>query len=497
MLRLFPNPTLQELMTITSTYELIRYLHGINAELRNRTRNTLPEGTARKVVDMAASILARIVAEEKTRGHADAVFCESLIPLLAQTEKANLPADMQNDLRQLVTAAHTRQWQAIEPVLTTMLPKLVVRDEPAAAKVVEEIMALEFARRDEVETAYLRETSILSSGGGEHERIVPEELAFLTDFLRKTFPEEKSIEVESAIVLAGGFSKQTSFLNLKGNGKLPATVVMRKDRIRSPLATTVVAEFDLLKILYSNCVAVVEPLALCQQGAITGKPFMITARAAGTNIGDYWDAFDRTRTFGLDLGRQLARLHKLSPDLFGTEIDGATVSTAEHVSREIDSSYKDWVELKEISPVTETAYAWLRRHIKYADGRRSLVHRDVGCHNMLVKDGLITAFVDWEIAWIGNPARDVAYVKDMVTQCVSWEEFLDSYRAEGGIVPSAQELAFYSVWGEVRNIVWTKMAGSIFQTGASDDLGQAYSGSYNMARLYHRLSRRLRDAYRI
>jgi aminoglycoside phosphotransferase (APT) family kinase protein len=474
------------------SYRLIRYLHGINAELRTRTLPALADGTPKKLISMTASILTRLISESTTRPLLDVEFMACLRSALTPLVTTGTAADIRKIARELTLLADTAQWDPLQRRLGPALAAFLSSPSESARQVAHDILALEFKRSDQLESAYHVEVAAATlprlSG---HEVLEPHDLAEITNFLRQVCPKDPGVHIVATELVAGGFSKQTAFLQLSDTVTLPEVIVMRRDRSNSALATTVTAEFQLLKILHEAGVAVARPLALFDGTASGRQSFMLTTRAEGGNIGDYWDVAEPSRAFGLDLARQLARLHKLPLEILGDQLDGAKTATRDHVSAEIESSYADWRAMDLVSPVTEAAYAWLRAHIDLADGQRSLVHRDIGCHNMIVKDGRITAILDWEIAWIGNPARDVAYVRDMVSQCISWDEFLAAYAAEGVHVPEEGQLRFYSIWSEVRNLVWTALGGSIFYSGASDDLTLAYSDSYNFPRLCHRLARKL------
>lgn len=121
---------------------------------------------------------------------------------------------------------------------------------------------------------------------------------------------------------------------------------------------------------------------------------------------------------------------------------------------------------------------WLRGHLTLADGRRAITHRDVGCHNMLGKDGRLAAILDWETAVIGNPAQDLGYAYHTIVQMLPWEEFLAEYARAGGNVPSAAEIDFYRLWRSVWIMGFMLLSRSYFESGMSTETVAAYAARY-------------------
>lgn len=471
-----------------------RILQGINAELRMRTRDDVRDDQARKLVDMAALLVTRMIAAGKVEAAAREEFMAALADRVEPLRQAPDSPRLAMLARELAMRAGLRDWPAVERTLGPALTEMIASGSETGGRVAQAILGLDFARRERIEQAARAEVEnarapILAG----HETFSDADIARFTTILRTLFPDDPDVAIAATHIVAGGFSKQTAFLTLTGCTTLPDRVVMRRDRANSALATTVVKEYDLLRTLHGAGVATAAPLGLYVPETDADRPFLISAVAAGRNIGDYWDVTAPSESFGRDLARQLARIHRLPPDLF-PQIDGAGTPTRDHVQAELDATHADWLSLNLNEPVADAAFAWLYRHLDWADGRRTLVHRDIGCHNMLVDDGHITAIVDWEIAWIGNPARDIAYVRDTVSQCIGWDDFVAEYIAEGGEMPGDGEMQFYSIWSEVKNLVWTAFSGQIFFSGLSDDLALGYSGIYNHDRLCHRIARKLSSA---
>lgn len=77
-------------------------------------------------------------------------------------------------------------------------------------------------------------------------------------------------------------------------------------------------------------------------------------------------------------------------------------------------------------------FAWLRENIPAAPPRASLIHGDAALSNFLIEDGRVTAILDWELAHIGDPAEELAYLRPSIEPILPWQEFLDHYERAGG-----------------------------------------------------------------
>ena len=125
--------------------------------------------------------------------------------------------------------------------------------------------------------------------------------------------------------------------------------------------------------------------------------------------------------------------------------------------------------------VFELAFAWLTRHCPEPQEYR-LVHADFRMGNFLVDKGGLTAVLDWELAHIGDPLRDISFL------CIpSWR--FGQYDLEAGGFASLENwLAAYETasgqpvrrehfdWWMVFNILWWGVTclrlGSTFRDGS-------------------------------
>lgn len=128
----------------------------------------------------------------------------------------------------------------------------------------------------------------------------------------------------------------------------------------------------------------------------------------------------------------------------------------------IESYHAAYVTIGERRPVYELAFRWLRDNCPAAYDPPVLVHGDFRMGNLLIDTDGLTAVLDWEIAHLGDPHQDLAYI------CApSWrfgrrdkpvggigeiEPFLTTYEAASGRTVDHDRFQFWRVlttlfWG--------------------------------------------------
>jgi aminoglycoside phosphotransferase (APT) family kinase protein len=318
------------------------------------------------------------------------------------------------------------------------------------------------------------------------------ETAALTRFLRTAFPEEADISAGASRTVPGGFSKQTLFVELQHARQLPATVVLRMDRPDAVVVSTVMDEYQILRQLHEAGVAVPQPFALEAAGNVLRGRFIVMSKIEGHNPGDAMDVTEADPDLACDLARVLARIHRIPAESFGPGVTGARQSTQERLLADIARAQANWAAIDLQSPSLDIALSWLKNHAGDVAGtQRSLIHRDLGSHNMLAHEGRIAALLDWELAAIGSPAEDLGYVYDTVCQMTEWDRFMAAYAQAGGTVPPAGEVAYYALWANVWVEILLMQCGAAFDTGATDNTQLGYCGEYLLPRMQVRTRTKL------
>jgi aminoglycoside phosphotransferase (APT) family kinase protein len=87
----------------------------------------------------------------------------------------------------------------------------------------------------------------------------------------------------------------------------------------------------------------------------------------------------------------------------------------------------------------------LRHHVPAYDGEPVLVQGDTGPGNFMYENGHVTAIVDWELAHVGDPMDDIAWLSWRATQ-QGWPDFparLREYEADSGIDVDPARVRYY------------------------------------------------------
>ncbi|HKY89607.1 MAG TPA: phosphotransferase family protein [Nevskiaceae bacterium] len=308
------------------------------------------------------------------------------------------------------------------------------------------------------------------------EALTQEQRAALRAWLRAKFADD-GVDVGPVQAVIGGGSKRTLVVGLQDARNLPSEIVLRVDHAGGVVESTVVDEYRLIEAVHRAGVRGPKPFAIETGREVLGAPFVVVSKVPGRNIGDWIDVREPSRAFALGLAETLARLHRMPVEEGGDRLPGVGTTIRERVARELDFYERSWRASGEPSIVLEQSLAWLRRHLDQAEGRRAVVHGDVGCHNMLGHDGELSALLDWETAVVGNPAQDLLYAKHTVEQMLPWDDFVAAYVAAGGVAPSASETEFYRVLIAVFRMHFMFIARAFIAGGFSTSVVHAYAGN--------------------
>ncbi|MGD9701024.1 MAG: phosphotransferase family protein [Acidimicrobiia bacterium] len=149
----------------------------------------------------------------------------------------------------------------------------------------------------------------------------------------------------------------------------------------------------------------------------------------------------------------LARLHAADPATLDLPSLGP-VTTIEHaVVRELDiwESRLDATGVPD--PILTSCFIWLRDHVPATgDARPSLVQGDTGPGNFLHDGQRVTAFLDFELAHLGDPMEDLAWVGTRNAQepVPDYAHFLDLYAHAAGAAPDADRIRYHALFAELR-----------------------------------------------
>jgi aminoglycoside phosphotransferase (APT) family kinase protein len=193
-----------------------------------------------------------------------------------------------------------------------------------------------------------------------------------------------------------------------------------------------VQEFAVLQAAFAAGVTVPEPLFVCADSAVFGKPFFIMRRALGTAA-----AHRITRDPGLDpalpgiaerLGQELARIHRIRPPR--SDLGFLRPSEETGPAQQI-AAFRAYLDTHPAPrPVLEWGIHWLDTHLP-PPVPAVLCHHDFRTGNYLLDGSRLTGILDWEFAGWGDPHEDIGWFC-----CKGWR-FARLDREAGGIADRA------------------------------------------------------------
>jgi aminoglycoside phosphotransferase (APT) family kinase protein len=222
------------------------------------------------------------------------------------------------------------------------------------------------------------------------------------------------VSIEDAKLLSGGAIQENWLLRAQIDGGPwggPLDAVVRTD---SPSGVAVshgrAQEYALLRAAFAAGVTVPEPLWLCDDKEVIGRPFFVMRRVGGTAAGhvlvrDTGFQGDRVR-LAERLGMELARIHSIRPprtdlDFLPWYEDAPALHAVARFRAYLDGHHTP-------HPPLEWGLRWLERHAP-PRGQIALCHRDFRTGNYMVDAQGLTDILDWEFAGWSDPLEDIGW----------------------------------------------------------------------------------------
>jgi aminoglycoside phosphotransferase (APT) family kinase protein len=261
-------------------------------------------------------------------------------------------------------------------------------------------------------------------------------------------------------------------------------LVLRLDAASTlPMSHGRAEEFALLRAAHAAGVSVPEPLALCTDPAVLGRPFLLMRRALGTADPRALTAAAPQPGVAAGLGRDLARIHRITPPrgvlgfLGPAPADGARAHVA---------LLRDLLDrLGTPRPALEWGLAWLDERAP-PPAAPVLCHRDFRTGNIMVEDGRVSAVLDWEFAAWSDPAEDLGWITapcwrfrrpDLVAGGIgTLEDLLAGYVAGGGAAPDPARLSYFQAMATARWAVIAHWQAARHRSGGQRCLELALTG---------------------
>ena len=186
-----------------------------------------------------------------------------------------------------------------------------------------------------------------------------------------------------------------------------------------PKAHDMNREYRIIDALWGTGVPVARPYGYCADASVTGQPFYVMGFVDGLPLGstadaDTWLPESARGPVSLSFADTLAALHAVDPVERGI---GDLGRHDDFAGRQLKAWYRSWVTFMPDAELDDPRAHELHDLLqakKPAEGPARLVHGDFGVHNVLVDEtGHITAVLDWEVASLGEPLSDLAYLMNM------------------------------------------------------------------------------------
>ena len=308
----------------------------------------------------------------------------------------------------------------------------------------------------------------------------------LEAYLRDRF-SEPHLRVTAFRSLPGGFGKQTYLFEVQGSA-ISGDFVLRRDPQRNIVDNDchlVSVEFQVIRAVHERGFPAPQAVWCDSEHALLpGGDFMVMRRAPGSAAGSVFSARSAVPSdLSNTLAQILARLHALPPLEELKALKGSiNANLAELSIAQCTRQYiEEWRALYRATPHLPSAavlsiFGWLLEHIPASQGRPSLLHGDIGFHNFLFhgEEGSnqreLSVVLDWEFSHIGDPAEDLAYVRNTIGAALDWPTFLSAYLAAGGVEVSDERIRFFEVWGHLRNAAAANLATGQLIDGSTREL---------------------------
>ncbi|MCW2981506.1 MAG: aminoglycoside phosphotransferase, partial [Solirubrobacterales bacterium] len=221
-----------------------------------------------------------------------------------------------------------------------------------------------------------------------------------------------------------------------------------------------------------------------------GGPFYVMDRAPGS-APNVWRKRDREA-----LEANWAAGGSLAEDLLDSlvRIHGVPAEPVAAVlpRRDFDAAVSHWEEVQGSmalvrDPVVEDAYAWLRERPPDPIDP-TLVHGDYRIGNCLSEDGRVTAILDWEIAYLGDPRYDLGYISleyeagrftrpgsPLLGSVADREWFFDQYEARSGRPVDREVVRTYAVLADLMLTAILTTGIRMYVDGRSTDIRMVWT----------------------
>ncbi len=319
---------------------------------------------------------------------------------------------------------------------------------------------------------------------------IPDAHADLALFLRDKLDCEHVL-IDRTERLSGGAIQENWLVHARigqGAGQTERRWVLRTDAPSSvAVSMSREQEFAVLCAVHEAGVKVPEPLWLCRDAGVIGRDFFVMQALGGTASGHHLSTdphMEPSRErLCTELGRNLALLHRITPD--HPRLGFLPAPADDPVQASIDQYRLYLDELPGSHPVIEWGLRWCELN-KPSPLAPRLAHRDYRTGNYMVDGGHLRGVLDWEFAGWGDPREDLGW---FTAKCWRFarpdreaggvgalSDFLQGYQSISGYWPDAWELRFWQLMAHLRWAVVALQQAQRHLSGQQHSLELALTG---------------------
>jgi len=220
----------------------------------------------------------------------------------------------------------------------------------------------------------------------------------------------------------------------------------------------------------------------------TAQALLLTCLPGEARFSKMRDEADRVAV-ARDFIRHLAALHRLDPRTLGL-LPADSTATLPDLVREQLAEFDAIIAARggAVDPVLQLALDWLRANVPTATGPIVVVQGDTGPGNFMYEHGKVTAIVDWELAHLGDPMDDIAWVqlRSLQDPFGDLDALFAEYAEVSGNSLDADRIRYYRVLAEAKIMV---MGHGVSVRERSD--GEGGGGDPGARLIFGQLHRRL------
>ncbi|MDD5177645.1 MAG: phosphotransferase family protein [Sterolibacterium sp.] len=315
----------------------------------------------------------------------------------------------------------------------------------------------------------LEQAASTQAASTREEQAKPITQVVLQAYLEKKFPNWKGLKINKFVTLDGGISKKTIFFETEDEVNGRQELVLRAEQPVNLLhlgGCKVAKEFYMIQLMFRAGMPVPEALWLEEDPSHLGHPFLVSRKAEG-------------KTFGGTLGSSNTPSDELLESIMSTlfQMHDIKIDPADPLVQK--SHLMEWTPHKtvrdstrygvlewlpnmiqlagiKVSPQLMRCLRWLEKNVPDCDEPPVVLHYDYCYNNILVQNNTVSAILDWETSFLGDPAGDIHHTQPNLG-VYSMPEFLKVYKVRTGREVTPYRLAY----SELMRVAINNIAGPV------------------------------------